>query len=252
MAKNKRHRKKQEGFNESWLLPYADMLTLLLALFIVLFAMSSLDAQKFRDLAQSLSTVFSSGTGIMEYPSPNEEIVPDNASGKHEELAAKIELESLVQMKKQIDAYIEEKNLTNRLSTQLSGEGLQITILDNALFDSGSAEIKDNAYQLGVEISNFIESDPPRHVTISGHTDNVPIHNANYKSNWHLSVMRAINFMEVLLENPNLEPNFLSAKGYGEYQPIAPNDSDENRAKNRRVEVLITPNYDIDLGDVNK
>lgn len=250
MAKNKKRHKQKEGFNESWLLPYADMLTLLLALFIVLFAMSSVDAQKFRDLAKSLSTVFSTGTGIMEYQSPTEQIVPENTSGQNsEELAAQIELESLAKMQERINQYIEEKNLTNRLSTKLSGEGLQITILDNALFDSGSAEIKDNAYQLGVEISNFIVSDPPRHVTISGHTDNVPINNANYKSNWHLSVMRAINFMEVLLENPNLEPDYLNAKGYGEYQPIAPNDSDENRAKNRRVEVLITPNYDINLED---
>lgn len=248
MAKNRKHRKEQkEGFNETWLLPYADMLTLLLALFIVLFSMSSLDAQKFRDIAQSLSTVFSSGTGIMDFTSPNESLIPENAVGNEDKLAAKIELESLLEMQKQIDQYIKENNLENRLSTKLSGEGLQITILDNALFDSGSAEIKDNAYQLGVEISNLIVSDPPRHVTISGHTDNVPIHNANYKSNWHLSVMRAINFMEVLLENPQIQPDYLSAKGYGEYMPIAPNDSDENRAKNRRVEVLITPNYDIDL-----
>lgn len=250
MARNRKHRKHaKEEINETWLLPYADMLTLLLALFIVLFSMSSIDAQKFRDIAQSLSTVFNSGTGVMDYPSPNEVIVPANGSGKEDELAAKAELESLREMQERIDKYIQENNLENRLSTKLSGEGLQITILDNALFDSGSAEIKDKAYKLGVEISNLIVSDPPRYVTISGHTDNVPIHNENYKSNWHLSVMRAVNFMEVLLENPKIQPEYLNAKGHGEHKPIAPNDTEENRAKNRRVEVLITPNYEINLED---
>lgn len=247
MARNRKRHKETGKMSESWLLPYADMLTLLLALFIVLFAMSSLDAAKFRDLAQSLSNVFTSGTGIMEYPSPNEPINLEDLTSELKDAAAMHELQDLIALQQRIDEYIESHDLTNRLTTKLSGEGLNITILDDALFDSGSAEVKEEAYELGVEISNFIVSDPPRHVTISGHTDNVPIHNAHYSSNWHLSVMRAINFMEVLLENEALEPDYLSAKGYGEYRPIADNDTEENRAKNRRVEVLIAPNYDLEF-----
>lgn len=256
MARNrKRHRKKSEEMNESWLLPYSDMLTLLLALFIVLFAMSSLDAIKFRDLSRSLNSVFSSGSGIMEFPSPNEPIVAlsDNRTTKdakeeHDERSeteSVVELKDLIELQTEIDAYIEEKKLTKSLETKLSGEGLKITILDDALFESGSAEVKEGAHRLGVEISNFLVSDPPRHVTISGHTDNVPIHNDQYSSNWHLSVMRSINFMEVLLENKGLDPAYLSAKGFGEYQPIASNDNPKERAKNRRVEVLVVPNYEL-------
>src|SRR5690554_1035848 len=178
MANHKRRRnKKSERIDDSWLLPYADMLTLLLALFIVLFAMSSLDAAKFRDLAQSLSSVFTSGSGIMEYPSPNEQIVPDEMSSELHDTAAMNELEELIALQKRIDEYIQSNDLTNRLTTNLSGEGLEITILDDALFDSGSADVKKEAHELGVEISKFIVSDPARHVTISGHTDNVPIHN---------------------------------------------------------------------------
>ncbi|PWA12585.1 flagellar motor protein MotB [Pueribacillus theae] len=258
MARNrKRHRKESEGMNESWLLPYSDMLTLLLALFIVLFAMSSLDAIKFRDLARSLNSVFSSGSGIMEFPSPNEPIVAlsdnrtteDEKAGHDErsETESVAELKDLIELQTEIDAYIEEKKLTKSLETKLSGEGLKITILDDALFESGSAEVKEGAHRLGVEISNFLVSDPPRHVTISGHTDNVPIHNAQYSSNWHLSVMRSINFMEVLLENKGLDPAYLSAKGFGEYQPIASNDNPKERAKNRRVEVLVAPNYELHM-----
>ena len=86
--------------------------------------------------------------------------------------------------------------------------------------------------------------DVPRSIVVTGHTDNVPIHNAEYASNWELSVMRAINFMKVLLANQNLQPELFTAKGYGEFQPIATNETTEGRAKNRRVEVLIQPKKD--------
>ena len=249
MAKNKRRRKDDEHMNETWLIPYADMLTLLLALFVVLFSMSSIDAAKFEEIARSLNSALNGGIGAMEYPSPIEPLGEEATSqdDDHLEKRADVELEELKQLQQRINAYIDEKGLGNRLSTNLSEEGLKITILDEALFDSGSAVVKDEAHRMAVEISNLLISDPPRSVVISGHTDNVPIHNADFRSNWDLSVMRAVNFMSVLLENDRLEPALLSAKGYGEYQPIASNDSSEGRAKNRRVEVLILPNYEIDL-----
>lgn len=83
--------------------------------------------------------------------------------------------------------------------------------------------------------------DPPRSIIISGHTDNVPIRNAGFQSNWELSVMRAINFMKVILENNRLNPSMFSAKGFGEFKPVASNDTEEGKKKNRRVEILITP-----------
>lgn len=239
--------KRQKATDESWLIPYADILTLLLALFVVLFAMSSVDAEKFEELSRSLSSAFSGGTGVMEYPNPNQAIVNDLASKDKEELSnnSLMEFEELRALQAAIESYTEKENLHNRLTTNLSGEGLKITILDDALFDSGSADVKESARNMGREIANFLVSDPPRNVEISGHTDNRPIHNAQFQSNWHLSVMRAVNFMQVLLENDELDPSFLSAKGYGEFQPIETNETRDGRAKNRRVEVLILPNTEL-------
>lgn len=95
--------------------------------------------------------------------------------------------------------------------------------------------------KIAKEISDLLVIDPPRNIIISGHTDNVPIHTAKFESNWELSVMRAVNFMKIILENDKLDPRWFSAKGYGEYKPVASNATKEGRAKNRRVEILILP-----------
>lgn len=145
-------------------------------------------------------------------------------------------------MQEKIDTYIVNERLNGKLKTSLTEEGLAITILNDILFDSGSAEVRPQDRQLAKEISQMLVMNPPRNIIISGHTDNVPIHNAQFSSNWELSVMRAVNFMKLLLENPKLDPRLFSAKGYGEFKPVASNDTPEGRMKNRRVEILILPN----------
>ncbi len=109
------------------------------------------------------------------------------------------------------------------------------------LFDPGKAEIKPEHRQVAMDVSRLLEFDPPRAVTINGHTDNVPMNTAEFKSNWDLSVMRAVNFLQLVTENDKLDPHWFSARGYGEYSPIAPNDTAAGRAQNRRVEILVEP-----------
>src|SRR5690606_38879911 len=101
--------------------------------------------------------------------------------------------------------------------------------------------VRPEDVELAREISGLLEINPPKMIIISGHTDNVPIHNEEFASNWELSVMRAVNFMKILLENERLDPRWFSVKGYGEYQPIADNGTPEGRERNRRVEILIVP-----------
>lgn len=241
----RKHKKKEnpEHIDESWLIPYADLLTLLLALFIVLFSMSTINADKFSRMAEVFKVEFDSGTGVFEYPSPlpsNQMLSPDevekvNKANEHDDM------EELRQIQAKIEQYIEEKDMSDTFETSLSDEGLMLTIRDNVLFDSGSAELREEHRKVAREISHLLVINPPRNIIISGHTDNVPIRTVNYSSNWELSVMRAVNFMKIILENEKLDPRWFSAKGYGEYQPIASNDSEEGRAKNRRVEILILP-----------
>ena len=241
MAKRKKTND-DDHMNESWLLPYSDLLTLLLALFIVLFSMSSLDAKKFQEFARTFNDIFQGSTGILDYskPIPAPVPTPEEKTTKDEILNQKDEKE-LKQLEAKINQYIKSKNLTNKITLSLTSEGLLLRIRDNVLFDSGKAEIRKEDVQIARELSNLLVMNPPHQIIISGHTDNIPIKTASFQSNWELSAMRAINFMKILLENPKLDPRFFSAKGYGEYQPIADNSTPDGRAKNRRVEVLIKP-----------
>ena len=118
-----------------------------------------------------------------------------------------------------------------------------ITISDNALFASGQAVVKDDSRQLAKSISTMLQQFPDYDVLVQGHTDNVPIANTNYSSNWDLSVDRALQFMKILLTNTNLNPRKFSAIGYGEYHPISDNATAVGRSKNRRVEVSIIRKY---------
>jgi chemotaxis protein MotB len=254
LAKRKKHH--EEHLDESWLIPYGDMLTLLLALFIVLFAMSEIDAQKFKQMASAFRNEFQSGTGVMEeqaaIPTPDSNPIPDSKetltlseNEKKQLEEAKKEFEALEELQKNINAFISANNLTTSLQTQLTENGLLVTIMDNALFDSGSAAIKPESRNLGKKLSELLVTNPPRNIVIAGHTDNIPISTSRFQSNWELSALRGINFMRILLENPDLKPTQVSASGYGEYRPKADNKTAEGRAKNRRVEVLILPNANL-------
>ncbi len=248
--------------DESWLIPYADILTLLLALFIVLFASSSVDAKKFDLMSRVFNDMFIGGTGSMEYQNP---VVEDKISeteqkkdngdltkqpnNQAKELTEKQKLEAFKQQDKndlkkiqaKIDQYILQNNLTGKYTTKLTDEGLLLTLRDSILFQSGQAEVNSSYTNSALELSKLLELDVPRNIVISGHTDNIPIHNAKFSSNWELSVMRAVNFMMLLIKNPDLDPRVFSAKGYGEFKPLTSNDTAAGRTKNRRVEVLILP-----------
>ena len=161
------------------------------------------------------------------------------------------EQENLEKLKKQIDQYISNKGLTTQLETKLNSSELLITISDNALFDSGSATVKTESNSLAVAISNLLQQYPDYEIIVAGHTDNEPMSTPEFPSNWYLSSSRALHFMDILLTNKHLHPQRFSAIGYGEYRPIASNDSVEGRAKNRRVEISIIRKYTDSTNSVN-
>ncbi|MGE7649765.1 flagellar motor protein MotB [Peribacillus frigoritolerans] len=245
MARRKKKQRHEERIDESWLVPYADILTLLLALFIVLFASSSVDAVRFQQLSNVFNQVFTSGTGFMDFPSDspsNEPTSPEQRTGVEDlEKLGKNEQEELTEVQERVNAYIEKNDLTDKLGTNLTDEGMLISIREKVLFESGVAEVRSENRKMAKEISGLLVMDLPRNIIVSGHTDNIPIKNSKYESNWDLSVMRSVNFMKLLLENKDLDPEMFSAKGHGEFKPVASNETKKGRARNRRVEILIVP-----------
>lgn len=250
---SRKRKKHDEHVDEGWLLPYSDLMTLLLALFIVLFATSSTDENKMKQMSKVFREMFTGATGILEYNAPTDLAKVEDAPILSEEemvqqakdyleSQSKEEMESLESLKKQIDKYISDQHLESELSTSLTENGLLITIQDHALFDSGSATVKKSSVKLAKEISKLLVTDPVREVYISGHTDNVPISTNEFKSNWELSSIRAVNFLKIVLENKKHSPANFSAAGNGEYKPISSNKTAKGKEKNRRVEILMLPN----------
>ena len=247
MAKKKRGKKHEEEASEAWLLPYSDLMTLLLALFIALFAISQTDQTKLQALAQAFTAAFNTGgPSFFEQggpnPSPQRQVMANEDNGEDAYMnnqAYMQENETLSDLQEQLEAYIRENQLEGELSTQLEEEGLMIRIKERALFPSGSADLVPESQRIGPIVANLLAAVPER-VLISGHTDTDPINTVQFPSNWELSSVRAMTFMKYLLEiNSNLNPARFSAIGYGEYRPIAPNDTAENKQRNRRVEILI-------------
>jgi len=245
MAKKKHAKPHEEENGEAWLLPYSDLMTLLLALFIALFAISQTDQKKMAALAQAFSAAFNmGGPSFFDNAGPNvgrrSEMISDEDQGNHAYLAENQQLEEL---QKKMQEYIEQNNLEEQLSTQLAEEGLMIRIKERALFPSGSAQLVGQAKSIVPVVSGLLASVPER-VVISGHTDNVPINTPQYPSNWELSSSRALNLMKALLAaNNGLNPARFSAVGYSEYRPIADNKTEAGKAQNRRVEIFIARNY---------
>jgi chemotaxis protein MotB len=222
-------RGKKEGEHENqerWLLTYADLITLLLGLFVILYAMSKIDAGRYAELVQALGGVF--GGAQQGTMAGNHGIIepPIQIVGERQ----RIEQEIKHQMK---------ENLSKGLmSVEQNERGITVHMMEELLFPSGSAELKQSslaALDTLASILTTLRND----VRVEGHTDNVPIHTQLYPSNWHLSVSRAMNTAYYLMGDKRLDPERLSVTGYSEYRPLSPNTSDENRSRNRRVDIVI-------------
>ncbi len=241
----------EEHIDETWLVPYSDILTLLLALFIVLFASAQIDQKKFERMSQSFNSAFQGNPSIFEsvhtVPQPMEsqpqtiDKVPTVFSTVGNERTGNFQQETvqLLDAKRKLDKYIEANNLTGGFGTTLTDDGLLVRIKDSALFESGRADLLPTSREYANAIAKMLAVLPQK-VVISGHTDNIPINTAEFPTNWDLSSKRALNFMKYLLvKDPKLQPARFSAIGHGEYRPAAANTTAEGRAQNRRVEVLI-------------
>jgi chemotaxis protein MotB len=247
----KKHRKEhhEEHMDESWLIPYSDLLTLLLALFIILFAASQVDSKKYEQIMHSLSSAFTGGTGMFEVSSavPLQRTPFDDSKKKVDETLKQqeqLQKEShdMQELKIKLDQFIQNNGLSTQLETTINSDMLKITIRDQVVFDSGSAVVKPEAQKLAVAITNMLAEYPTYEVEVAGYTDNIPINSAEFESNWDLSARRSLNFMKYLIQEPSVDQSRFRSTGYGEHHSIDTNDTPEGRAKNRRVEVNILRN----------
>jgi chemotaxis protein MotB len=223
---------KQEAMESAgmmrWLLTYADMITLLLALFIILFSISTINKVKLQRLVHDLGGGFNSQDAINNPPNGM------TTSATKDDLQA---------MQAQLQSYIQNQSLQKSVQTKITRDGkkreLVITLLsDKQLFDSGKADLKPFTKKILDEVYRQLKS-RQNEVRVEGNTDNVPISNDQFPSNWELSSARATGVARYFVEDDGLAPRRISALGYGEYRPRVLNDTDAHRSQNRRVDVVI-------------
>ena len=241
MSKKKQHH--EEHVDEAWLLPYSDMLTLLLALFIVMFAMGQTDKAKLQQVSKEFNIIFAGGSGMMQ--SDGTSMIPMDKSGDESKSVVsdgRLEEDKMAQIKKALEQEIEKEGNADKVKVELNGEGLGISIQDVVLFNSGEAEILKDVSPLLLNVSNMIK-DLDNKIKITGHTDNVPIKNNKFRDNWDLSAMRAINVMNFMVGSGKISPEKVSIEAYGQYSPKFDNSTDAGKAKNRRVEIFVIRKY---------
>jgi len=241
-------RKKMSADNSThneWLATFSDTVTLLLTFFILLYSFSMVDAKKFKSVSNALQSVLagSGGTTIFDYSTDN-----GNVPLEGETSADSVSPQMLDKMKAQ---EIENQALFKKIKKDINSAGLEANVKvidetkgvvlefsDSVLFDSGKAQLKEQSLPLMEKVSNIVK-DIPNQIVVEGHTDNVPMRNSEFKSNWELSCFRAVNVLKYLIEVKNINPARLSAVGYGEYKPKVKNSNEINKAKNRRVNIMI-------------
>lgn len=266
---SRRNRHVTHDMKDRWMITYADLITLLLIFFVVMYAMSRLDVEKYEIVTQSLQLTFKSGdsliekgTGILGTEDQYDFKNPPSNQGNNEngstgaegdsssnddsqkplterELAFRKQEEELQNLMNRIQTYVKDNKLEDQINVTDMPKGISITLSDRFLFDTGKAELKaGSAKTLSKLASLFSELDTA--ISIEGHTDNNPIVRAStYKDNWELSGARALSVLRYFIDKEKLDPDGFQYAGYGDTRPAANNSTSEGRAKNRRVEITV-------------
>jgi chemotaxis protein MotB len=217
----------------AYMTTWGDMCTLLLCFFVMLLAMSTIDPAKFNVAASSFQNAFS---GVLEaFPSVliTQEVLTPRLGGNEQNKRLAIDAA------RRIRKAVKSENLDEAIKVKVTESGLAIKVADPIGFDIGEAEIKPELLGTLRQIAEIIGRVPGTQIRVEGHTDDIPIHTRAFPSNWELSAARALNVVKFLATEGNIEPTRLSAIGYGEYRPLVPNTTDENRIKNRRIEIYV-------------
>lgn len=210
--RTERKEMRRRGRSPIWLTIYSDLMTNLMLFFLMLFGTSRMATDVQKTIYKTIRTEFS----------------------REEDVFIKKEEEAI----KKMIGYVEERRLRGFATVKVSEQRVKIMLANPVLFDLGESELKPFAIPVLQQIARLVK-DIPNAVLVEGHTDDRPITGGKLRSNWELSAARAFGVIRYFIEEENIKPERLSAVGYGEYRPLYPNDTEENRAKNRRIEINI-------------
>ncbi|WP_409343801.1 flagellar motor protein MotB [Paenibacillus sp. MBLB4367] len=256
MARRNKGKHQEHENHERWLITYADLITLLLIFFVIMYAMSKVDKSKFDILAQTLhyqfkksDTMVPSGSGFIgstdigrgtdgEEPRKSDTTEETEAQKKMREEREKKEKE-LQDLLQKINQYVTENQLQNQVFVADTQRGVAVTLNDLFLFDLGKADLKQGAFPVLDKLSSLFQTLKAK-ISIEGHTDNLPLATGSaFKDNLGLSFERSASVSRYFTDKSKLPADMFISAAYADTKPVAPNDTAENRQKNRRVEIIV-------------
>ncbi len=224
----------EEEGSQEWMLTYGDMVTLLLTFFVFLFSVSSLDTQRFDSMVNSVQGAL---TGGGPTPAVLRESYETSSPFMQKGLdpLALLEEQGLAEDAREM---VSGQNFGDSLDVVAEGRKVTLRVKGQTLFDSGSAKINPGAFPMLDQVARLVREYPTYRLDIKGHTDPRPINTPKFDSNWELSALRSTAVLRYLMDK-GISPKRMTATGYADTQPLAPNNSEENMAKNRRVEFVL-------------
>lgn len=234
MAKRKKKEDEVEEGAAMWIVTYGDMMSLLLTFFILILSFSSIQEVEFEKAMGSLK----SALGVLPRKSGVQQ------QSRHLKLGENKVSEELEKEVSEMRGSIAKEELQGQVKVTLTEKGAHIVISDPLLFDLGKANLKPESSVALDLVTKMIKNSPKTEVLVEGHTDNWPISNEEFPSNWELSAARALAVVKFFAFRRGIDPSRFAATGYGEYRPLKPNDTAVNRAKNRRVEIYVNVRND--------
>ncbi|MBK6319864.1 MAG: flagellar motor protein MotB [Dehalococcoidia bacterium] len=220
--------------HERWIVSYADMLTLLFALFVVLYATSDANPQKLQSVHNSIEQAFS--IGVLQGSNGSSAVL--NNGGGITPSINEIKSNNLVALEASLGGFAEANNLEGKIQIRSDADSITISLADNLLFDSGSADLRAGSQDVLMQVAGALKG-LPNEMRIEGHTDNVPVNSADFATNWELSAARASRVLRFMREQGGLTANSLFLAGYADTRPFADNSTPEGRALNRRADIVI-------------
>jgi len=254
----RRFERRKHVNHERWLVSYADFITLLFAFFVVLYASSQADKKKQQQVAQAIDSAFHA-LGIfpdaarhaqavknLSAASSDQPAIPMNIIMGEDVLAPAQVKEDLEQVQKRLEKMLSNEIAQHTVAIQMGKDGLVISLREAGFFSSGSATPHADSLPVLRQIATSL-GHTSYDLRIEGHTDNIPIHNEEFASNWELSTARSTHIARIFLSSGAIPPERLSAAGYAEYHPVATNDTAAGRAENRRVDLIVAPRTKVNL-----
>lgn len=250
MRRRRRPQAAEAASHERWLVSYADFMTLLFAFFVVLFAATYRDNQAVRKISQAIHNGFQTMGAFRQDESgsggPYATIIRDaddkpsrlQNDGSKTDHAPAGSIADMLELRRQLEAAMGKELANHEVVLQVTPEGFVISLKELGFFNSGQAMLLPGAADKIEKIAKVLAR-PGLEIRVEGHSDNQPIHNTQFQSNWELSTARAMTVLQLLVNDAGFDPKKLSASGYGEYRSVADNSTPEGRRMNRRVDLVV-------------